>query len=121
MGVRDLFQANSEILLDEDSGLSESWTYTPPTGSAVTGDWIFDEDNADAVREVKQEGEEIIEYGLLDLPLSISIDHTGKFTRASDSTVWKIHGVVGRDLQTQTIRLSRVTTLSTRQARRRGI
>lgn len=127
MGVSDLFAANAEILLDEDSGLSEAWSYTPPATEeepdpvpTASGNWLFNEDEAGTGREVVEEGEETTEYGLLDLPVSIAIDEEGTCTRLSDNTVWRIHGVVGRDKEFQTIRVSNITVHSLRKARRRG-
>lgn len=126
MGIRDLFDANAEILLDEDNGFSEEWSYTPPATSEVpdpestTGNWIFDEDDAGEGRQLEDQGEEIVERGLLDLPASIAIDTKGIFTRTLDGSVWRIDGVPSRDRDLQTVRLLRTTVLSTRKSRRRG-
>lgn len=123
MGIRDLFSANAEILLDEESGFSEEWTYTPPgeDPAPVTGNWIFDEEFLGEGPRDEDPGEELVERGLLDLPVSIEIDTDGTFTRQSDSSVWNIEGIVSRDLQLQTVRLRKPTVISTRKSRRRGM
>lgn len=122
MGIRDLFQANADILQDPDSGYSEEWTYTPPgeDPETVTGNWMFDEEFAGEGIKVEDQGDEILDRGLLDVPVSMVIEPKGTFTRSSDGSVWKIEGVVGRDLQLQTVRLCKPTILSTRKSRRRG-
>lgn len=123
MGIRDLFSANAEILIDEDSGYSEGWTYTPPGEDPVTvsGNWIFDEEFLSEGPKDEDQGEELVDRGLLDLPVSISIDTDGTFTRTSDGSVWRIDGIVSRDLQLQTVRLRKPTVISTRKSRRRGM
>lgn len=123
MGIRDLFAAHADLLLDADTGLSEGWVYTPPGADPVPVEFsgIFDQLAANALDNILPHGEEIQEQGLLEAPITLAIDTAGTMTRASDSTSWRIQGIVGKDRELQTVQLARFIRVNARMPKRRGV
>ncbi len=122
MGIRDLFNANADLLLDADTGLSKEWTYTPPQNGAeaIPFDGIFDQSAASGLDQFPARGDERHESGILEVPITITISNNGIMTRVSDNSQWTIQGVISKDVAMQSVSLTKYDRDTARQAARRG-